>query len=110
MLIVGLLATVAIPRFSSVPDEGRAATIVSDLRNLAVQQELHYSEHFHYGARGGDPSSAEASITCDREYGGMSWVRPSARGSSDPHFLPARRIQHDRTTVRPADHLQRDHG
>ncbi len=40
LVIMGLLATIAIPRFSSSRDKAVAATMQSDLRNLLVAEEI----------------------------------------------------------------------
>jgi prepilin-type N-terminal cleavage/methylation domain-containing protein len=43
IVIIGILATIAIPRFSNTRERAYFKTLTSDLRNLAVQQEVYYS-------------------------------------------------------------------
>ena len=47
-LIIGILATIAIPRLTSARDRAFVATMQADLRNLATQQEIHYADELTY--------------------------------------------------------------
>lgn len=47
-LIIGVLATIAIPRLTSARDRAFVATMQSDLRNLATQQEIYYADQLTY--------------------------------------------------------------
>lgn len=47
-LIIGVLATIAIPRLTSARDRAFVATMQSDLRNLATRQEIHYADNLTY--------------------------------------------------------------
>jgi prepilin-type N-terminal cleavage/methylation domain-containing protein len=42
IVIVGILAAIAIPKLSTVREKAYLESITSDLRNLSIQQELHY--------------------------------------------------------------------
>ncbi len=42
VVIIGILAAIAIPKFSSTKGKSYAAAMKSDLRNLAVQQENYF--------------------------------------------------------------------
>src|SRR5687768_2418150 len=48
VVVIGILAAVAIPKFSNAKARSRAAAIRSDLRNLATAQEEYLSEHGEY--------------------------------------------------------------
>ena len=48
VVVLGILAAVAIPRFSQAKGRTRAAAIRSDLRNLATAQEEYLSLHGVY--------------------------------------------------------------
>lgn len=52
-VILGMLAVMAVPRIAPAKDRAVRATVVSDLRNLAMQQELHHDRHGVYAS---DPS------------------------------------------------------
>ncbi len=47
-LIIGVLATIAIPRLTTARDRAFVATMQADLRNLATQQEIHYADELTY--------------------------------------------------------------
>jgi len=50
VLVIGLLATIAIPRFSSTREKAFVASVRSDVRNLASQQEIYFSQNMEYAA------------------------------------------------------------
>jgi type IV pilus assembly protein PilA len=48
VVIIGILATIAIPKFQNTKGKANAATIKSDLKNLATAQEAYLYEHATY--------------------------------------------------------------
>lgn len=48
MAVVGLLATLAIPRFTSSKEKALLTSMKADLRNLATQQEAYSIHHIAY--------------------------------------------------------------
>ncbi len=48
MVIIGLLATIAIPKFAGSKEKALLTTMKADLRNLATQQETYAIENFTY--------------------------------------------------------------
>ena len=50
VVIIGILAAIAIPRFSATRERAYVSAMKSDLRNLANQQELYFGQHFIYSA------------------------------------------------------------
>jgi type IV pilus assembly protein PilA len=50
VVIIGILAAIAIPKFSATREKAFISTMKSDLKNLASQQEIYYNEHFAYAA------------------------------------------------------------
>jgi prepilin-type N-terminal cleavage/methylation domain-containing protein len=48
VVIIGILAAIAIPKFSSTREKAYFAAMKSDLKNLASQQEIYYSDTFEY--------------------------------------------------------------
>jgi prepilin-type N-terminal cleavage/methylation domain-containing protein len=61
VVIIGILAAIAIPKFSNTKGKAYAASMRSDLRNLAVAQESYLYDHSTYatsvGALSVTPSS-----------------------------------------------------
>lgn len=48
VVIIGILATVAIPKFSRARERGYVATVILDLKNFASQQEIYHSDNYTY--------------------------------------------------------------
>ncbi len=49
VVIIGILATIAIPKFSATREKAFLSTMKSDLKNLASQQEIYHNVNFSYG-------------------------------------------------------------
>ncbi len=49
VVIIGILAAIAIPKFAQTREKAYVSAMQSDLRNLATEQEIYYSDHFTYG-------------------------------------------------------------
>ena len=48
VVIIGILATIAIPKFSSVRNKAYVASMRADLKNLATQQEVYHNDNFTF--------------------------------------------------------------
>ena len=48
VVIIGILAAIAIPKFSSTREKAYVSAMKSDLKNLATQQEIYYSDNSNY--------------------------------------------------------------
>ena len=48
VVIIGILAAIAIPKFSATRERAFFAAMKSDLKNLATQQEIYYSDEYAY--------------------------------------------------------------
>ena len=48
VVIIGILAAIAIPKFSATREKAYVSAMKSDLKNLATQQEIYYSDNFNY--------------------------------------------------------------
>ncbi|MBI4519809.1 MAG: prepilin-type N-terminal cleavage/methylation domain-containing protein [Gemmatimonadetes bacterium] len=44
VVIIGILAAIAIPKFSATREKAYYSTLKSDLKNLATQQEIYYAD------------------------------------------------------------------
>ncbi len=74
-LIIGILATIAIPRLTAARDRAFVATMQADLRNLATQQEIHYADELTYSTDFDDldfASSDRVTVTI-AEASGTGW-------------------------------------
>jgi prepilin-type N-terminal cleavage/methylation domain-containing protein len=54
VVIIGILAAIAIPKFANTKGKAYAASMRSDLRNLAVSQESYMYDHATYATSLGD--------------------------------------------------------
>lgn len=50
VVIIGILAAIAIPKFSAVRQKSFKSSMMSDLRNLAATQEIYHNSNFTYTA------------------------------------------------------------
>jgi type IV pilus assembly protein PilA len=48
VVIIGILAAIAIPKFSAVREKGFRAAMMSDLKNLASQEEIYHNANYTY--------------------------------------------------------------
>ena len=48
VVIIGILAAIAIPKFSATREKAYFAAMKSDLKNLASQQEIYYADEYGY--------------------------------------------------------------
>ncbi len=48
VVIIGILAAIAIPKFSATREKAYFAAMKSDLKNLAAQQEIYYADNYSY--------------------------------------------------------------
>lgn len=54
VVVIGVLAAIAIPKFESVREKAYLGANRADLRNLANLQDVYYNEHYSYST---DPAS-----------------------------------------------------
>jgi len=48
VVIIGILAAIAIPKFSATREKAYVSAMKSDLKNMASQQEIYYADHYTY--------------------------------------------------------------
>ncbi len=65
VVIIGILATIAIPKFSNVKERAYVAAMKSDLRNLVTTEETYFADNLTYGsiANLGSAYSSSAGVT-----------------------------------------------
>jgi prepilin-type N-terminal cleavage/methylation domain-containing protein len=98
VVIIGVLAAIAIPKFANTKDKAMLATMKADLRNLATAQEGYlYDNHTYYtGAVPGaglefQPSTGVSITVSDVSAGGWAGVAQHANvpGSTCALFIGA---------------------
>ena len=60
VVIIGILAAIAIPKFSATREKAFKATMMADLKNLASQQEIYFNENYSFAP---DVSAAGAGVS-----------------------------------------------
>jgi len=73
VVIIGILAAIAIPKFSSARDKAFVSAMEADLRNLATQQEVYHNSNFTY-------SSDQAALGFVSSQGVVITITPGATG------------------------------
>ena len=65
VVIIGILAAIAIPKFSNTKEKAYVAAMKSDLRNLVTAQESYFADNLAYGtiANIGNAYSSSAGVT-----------------------------------------------
>ena len=48
VVIIGILAAIAIPKFSATREKAYFAAMKSDMKNLASQEEIYYADNYSY--------------------------------------------------------------
>jgi len=88
VVIIGILAAIAIPKFSATREKAYFAAMKSDLKNLASQQEIYYADEYSYStvaANLGFVSSEGVNVAIG-EGNGLGWsatATHSALGASE---------------------------
>ena len=89
IVIIGILAAIAIPKFGATREKAYEKAMMSDLRNLQSQQELYYSDlanNYTYAADKADlPDFQEsAGVTVDVLSGtGTGWNATATHSATD---------------------------
>jgi type IV pilus assembly protein PilA len=74
VVIIGILAAIAVPKFQNSKGKANAATLKSDLRNLATAQEAYFYENLTYTT---NLSSLNVSLTSNVT---VTWGTVNASG------------------------------
>ena len=75
VVIIGILAAIAIPKFSATREKAYFAAMKSDLKNLASQQEIYYADAYGY-------TSSASTLTFVASEGVTVGIAASASGWS----------------------------
>lgn len=74
--ILGILAAIAIPKFSATKDKARMASVKSDLRNTMTAQEAYFADYSTFG----DLTQLQANTNYALSQGNSGTVTPAANG------------------------------
>jgi type IV pilus assembly protein PilA len=80
VVIIGILAAIAIPKFSSTREKAFLASMKSDLRNLATLQDMYHNTNYTYSTVAADlafTNSDGVTVTIS-EGTGQGWAATAA--------------------------------
>ncbi len=77
VVIIGILAAIAIPKFAATKDKAKLASVKTDLRNLMTAQEAYFSDYATYAA---DFGALQAKTNTTLSAGNSSTVAGVASG------------------------------
>ena len=82
VVIIGILAAIAIPKFSATREKAYVSAMKSDLKNLASQEEIYYADNYSYSTVQADLGFAQSE--------GVTVVIGAANGTGWSASQPAR--------------------
>lgn len=63
VVIIGILAAIAIPKFAATKDKAKLASVKTDVRNLMTAQEAYFSDFATYGSLANVQSASNFSLS-----------------------------------------------
>ena len=63
VVIIGILAAIAIPKFAATKDKAKLASVKTDLRNMMTSEEAYFSDFAVYGDFAALQSKTNASLS-----------------------------------------------
>jgi len=82
VVIIGILAAIAIPKFSNTREKAYISAMKSDLKNLMSQQEIYYSDNYTYaGTTDALDFQASEGVTVEIETGNSTGYSATASHS-----------------------------
>ena len=94
VVIIGILAAIAIPKFATTKDKAKLASIKTDLRNLMTAQEAYFSDYSTYAANVGALTAAPYNFSFsagNTQQAGPAWRAAGRRPSPTRPSRPAAR-------------------
>ena len=76
VVIIGILAAIAIPKFAATKDKAKLASVKTDVRNLMTSQEAYFSDFATYGSYANIQAASNFSLSS----GNTAAVGPAASG------------------------------
>ena len=76
VVIIGILAAIAIPKFSATKDKARMASVKSDLRNTMTAEEAYFADYSTFGSLTDLQNNSNYSLST----GNAGTVIPAANG------------------------------
>jgi len=87
VVIIGILAAIAIPKFSSVREKAYRASMMSDLKNLSYLQEVYHNASFTFASTltAAQATVSEGVTLTINEATGMGWAATASHLGVSAH-------------------------
>jgi prepilin-type N-terminal cleavage/methylation domain-containing protein len=83
VVIIGILAAIAIPKFANTKEKAYVAAMKSDLRNLVTAEESYFSDNVTYTTNLGTAFSSSAGVTVSvGSATGTGWAATAAHNAT----------------------------
>ena len=76
VVVIGILAAIAIPKFSATKDKSRMASVKSDLRNTMTAEEAYFADYSTFGTL----SQLQTNSNYNLSVGNTGTVTPATNG------------------------------
>jgi prepilin-type N-terminal cleavage/methylation domain-containing protein len=76
VVIIGILAAIAIPKFAATKDKAKLASVKTDLRNIMTSEEAYFSDFATYG----DFAALQAKTNASLSSGNAAAITTNASG------------------------------
>ena len=83
VVIIGIIAAIAIPKFSSTREKAFKSAMMSDLKNLATQEEIYHNQYYAFaGTLAEAQATASDAVTITiNESSGTGWAATASAQS-----------------------------
>jgi type II secretion system protein G len=73
VVIIGILAAIAIPKFANTKEKAYVSAMKSDLRNLAAAEEAYFADYLQYSSTAGIDFNQTKGVTVTATGDGTGW-------------------------------------
>ena len=83
VVIIGILAAIAIPKFTSVREKAFRSAMMSDLKNLASSQEVYHNSEYSYASTttAAQATASDGVTMVVNEASGTGWAATAAHAA-----------------------------
>jgi type IV pilus assembly protein PilA len=74
VVIIGILAAIAIPKFAATKDKAKLASVKTDLRNMMTAEEAYFSDYATYGTLANIQAASNFTVSSGNSVQGVSAV------------------------------------
>src|SRR5688500_19580006 len=95
VVIIGILAAIAIPKFAATKDKAKLASVKTDLRNSMTAQEAYFSDYATYGTFGNLQLASNFTLSSgNANQGSVAASNGYSMDLHTPTFIPGLTLVH----------------